>query len=148
MFLSNLLYPAILGAFVYEIFSVSLPTTNVPGAEQTVNVEQIIFQSVVLMLFAMDYLYTIIDEDENKYSWLQFAVDCAIVGCLFLAFKASELAVAQRPDWLHEPVWWMFLTKLLSVVWEASKTRTEGYVAFKRFEVRSDALFLVAYAVV
>lgn len=121
--MTGLIYPAFLGAVIYE----GLPKllSLLTGSKISGSVGFLII--ALIILYSYDFVYTVKDNPKG-YGGTQFLSDLLIVLCLYFATKIVFSAFIpsdqnnQEPlfitDYLNTPVVWLFLTKLLSVFWE------------------------------
>lgn len=76
--LYNLLYPAFLGTLIYNYFD------KYPALSTGVGVTLFL----MLILFSLDFIYSLSEEVIRNYSGWQFVFDIFIVGLLFIAAKS------------------------------------------------------------
>jgi hypothetical protein len=140
--MTNLLYPAVLGTILYAFGDEAWKQ----GVRlfTTFRIEPLLALALVV-LFTLDYAYTLNDNAQGNYGAWQFSLDCVTLGLLFLAGKAI-LAVPSQ-SWLSLPVL-LLAVKLLAVLYEISRLPRTGVSdmvakAWKNYE--SDAYLLIAY---
>lgn len=113
--MATLIYPSFLGAFLYDFFDGAVrhpslllqPATGVCLA--------------VLILFSLDYLYTVFYASRaQRYDVTAFAADAIIVILMYLAFKVAWAQVKgdQLPAYFPMLSWCLFATKVVSFGWE------------------------------
>ncbi len=180
--MATLIYPAILGAIIYDVFKLFILDVGKHPAPQL-----IVLIFALILLYVVDYTYTVV-ERPKKYSTCQFIGDLFIVISLFFAIKlvlaqipimdtneSFRSSFPQAPLVLSFPIFWLFITKILSVYWEvvepprdfnfwpfcgfskatlslyfcgsASDTDNDKH-ALKFFEVTSDLAFVIVYGLI
>jgi hypothetical protein len=126
--LTGLLYPAILGAVIYDawkLFFLEVDKHPTFGSGALV--------IVLIALYVVDFSYAAVRHD-STYSGKKFLGDCTIVFSLFFAIKlvlaevpctnAEESLKRSFPrfaecfPFVSDSVFWLFMTKILSVFWE------------------------------
>jgi hypothetical protein len=137
--MSNLLYPAFLGTFIYS-------------AVDTINQDiDFVYSPAGLLVicllihFVMDYLYSV-DQPTARggYSIWQFALDIGIVVCLFFALRA---ALQQSVPLGLSPVIWLSIMKVGALFWEVSELKGGHWTKIKLLEVSMDTFFAFVYVV-
>lgn len=139
--MTGLLYPAFLGNLTYLAFETALaPEPFLATASGVLIV-------VLVVHYVFDFDYTLTHKSIGAYGAGQFALDLAIVACLYLAIRT---AIAQHvgvpfADWQLAPTLWLFLTKVLATGWEAYDAGRGSWDCSKKVAVGLDASFGVAY---
>ncbi len=85
-FTIGLLYPAVLGALIYEIFS-GLPHTSFKAIGDDWTKYPLVLG--IIIVFAFDYLYTNTEDIRSTYSVRQGLCDFLIVSVLFISMKTA-----------------------------------------------------------
>lgn len=124
-----LLYPAFLGALMYEGFEklVTLTEKNV-----TCPCATILLIAAMFILYVFDFIYTNVEKVE--YDGSNFLCDLIIVIFLYFSFKVAFLQIeipcvekcdsnlkSTLSEYLQTPAIWLLLTKLASVIWELTE---------------------------
>ena len=139
--LEQLFYPAILGSAIYAIFERLFSSES-----SFITIATGILVLALVVLYVADYAYTVVNVVPSKYSVVQFVTDMLIVLCFYLAVKAALGSFIFGAS----VVFWLFITKLLSVVWEISEVARNNHKwsSMDKYEVGSDAAFMVIYLVI
>lgn len=149
LLMANLLYPAVHGTLLYTLLQVSVERFSTPlePAVLARRSVELVFLACLLVHFAIDYLYTVINEHKPEYGVVSFVFDAVIVGCLFLAGSAV-LPKANDPigavGWLTNPAIWLVIGKVAGALWEWRLRREDP--TRSRFGMGSDVYFALLYA--
>ena len=117
----GLIYPAILGAIIYNIFQ---------GYEQASNI-QMLFVIALALLFSFDFLFTADDDSKRIYNPIRLLLDFSLT---LLTFKAIDLVI--QPDFpasLKTVGLCLFMFKFVSLLWELAGTKNEHWKAAAYF---------------
>ena len=154
--MTGLLYPAFLGALMYEGFEklVALPAKDVACPCAT-----IFLIAVMLALFIFDYVYTYVCK--TNYDGRKFLCDLVIIIFLYFSFKVAFLKIelpyvemhasfrnSTLPEQLQWPAIWLFLTKLASVIWEYSERDKNNPVKYNsdlKTDLYAGNIYLLIY---
>lgn len=139
--LTGLLYPAILGAVVYDAWKLFF--FEIDKHPDSGSVALVI---ALIALYVVDFSYTVVRPDWT-YSWKKFFGDCFIVFSLFFAiklvfagipvigdkesFKKSFPRLIERLPVVSDPIFWWFVTKAFSVYWEKQEAEKEAKEKFR-----------------
>ncbi len=146
--MANLLYPAVHGTLLYTLMqaivdSASLTDPNVMLQRHA----EVVFLMCLVVHFAVDYLYTIINERKPDYELPQFLFDFVIVACLFLAgsvIPPKAIESSQKVgDLLSNPAVWLCVGKLAGACWEWWLRQRDGNRG--KFGLLSDMYFFSLY---
>jgi hypothetical protein len=148
--ISSLLYPAFLGAMMYQAAE---KLFKCPDFYDTL--KRVIVIALIIH-YVLDWAYTVINKgDEEPYPWKKFLSDLGIVVCLYIAFRLflEDEDNLLSSDWalFKTPVYFLFLTKLFALVWEyleVWKLRIYQWSPIKKMEIGTDGLLAAAYFVV
>ncbi len=134
--LTSLLYPAILGAVIYDVFKIIMEHGLAGIIGQT-----LFLVFALVMLYVVDFSYTVVEVDDdvmeekevNKiYHLGMFLCDFIIVISLFIATKLLISAIdaphfPENPKMSTNIAFWVIfclcITKLFSVFWEIPKKK-------------------------
>lgn len=128
IFITGLVYPAFLGAFLYEAVQGFLKLSST----------QYILVFALIFLFSWDYLYTTDKERKKLYNVKRMFLDVGLVFLLYISLRHALKIPMQNVSaiWLY-----LALFKFLSLVWEwagvPDKQRTLAAI--------SHSVFLVLY---
>lgn len=128
-----LLYPAFLGAWVYEALdAVFLSFTT---AQKTA-IAQLALSASLLFHYMVDYLYTF-QTSPKIYSSTHFFLDIGILFCLYAGLKIS---LSENYDSMIVEIWIaLSVMKLLALTWKWVSKDFKG--------MRYDSLFFLTYAI-
>ena len=160
--LIGLFYPAILGAVIYDVFKIFLeifsrlefPNSvldifNNPSILLGIQSQVLSFVFALILLYAVDFSYSDVETDNDatsgeRYRFTQFICDTIIVLSLFITTQlllaaipgsaaTNESSSIREVNTSATPViFWMFITKLASVIWEIPKKEEWGYVPISK----------------
>lgn len=142
--ITGLIYPAVLGAYIYEGSTKAIAVFGMGGFSALLST---VFTKglIVLLLFFHymgDFLYTLDENPKSYYSVPRFLSDIFIILSMFIAFRVA---------FNHSDVWIIALalsaTKASSLVWEGFGG-LKGIQSKNKSAIILDALFLVFYIIV
>jgi uncharacterized membrane protein len=136
--MAELLYPAFLGALIYDAAKKIEPANGL-----TLSLAGVLIV-LLLLHYLMDYLYTITHRPAD-YSWWHFWLDAVIVLCLFFAVRGAM--DANSMPWGLPPVAWLVVTKVAAVLWEFAEVPAGPRWRTKRLAIATDAVFGIFYVV-
>jgi len=150
--MTGLIYPAILGAMIYEGLAELLSWLQriiAIGFCQASSATGFLIVAL-FVLYTFDYLYTCIDD--TGYDGGNFVCDLTIVVLLYLTIKIgfhpnqyeADKPLQELPAFLYTPAIPLFLTKVVSVLWEyidGKKDKEEH----KHFDLSTDFMSGIFY---
>ena len=145
--MANLLYPAIHGTLLYTLFQVVAERFSASLTEPHLIARrsiEAVFLASLLVHFAIDYLYTVINEFKPNYKLPAFLFDLTIVACLFLAGSAVSPKFNESAPVLANPAIWLAIGKLAAVIWEGLLFFEDKHRS--KFGILSDSYFCLIYA--
>ncbi|MEM7601190.1 MAG: hypothetical protein AAF357_07200 [Verrucomicrobiota bacterium] len=128
---TGLIYPAFLGAWIYNVSEDVFGITEGTSTMQFVQVSLIV---ALLVLYVTDYIHTF-DETLEKYRLPQFALDLAILVCLFgcLMYSSDD----NFADHLLKLWILLAVAKAVGLIWDVLDSDWTG--------LRIDVPFVVLY---
>jgi len=127
----NLLYPALLGSFIYGIIGILTKNNGIPILDLAI-------AFLIIVLFICDYYYTLNENIEKKYNLLQGTLDFLIMILLYLSMSGI-LKMNGLDFQFHLILFFLAITKLLSVVWETVPKEKD------KMAIITDGLFFFLY---
>ena len=141
----SLLYPGVLGSLIY-----ALPDNLVSKRIELSN-DQLFVAIAFLLLFTIDYAYSITDSSKAAYSRGTFIADLLIV---FFLFVVGQKALGTKLFESIEPAFLMVAAKLCAVFWEQVRNQDAAAGAGKGLsyesgaEAKTDWACVVVYLVI
>jgi hypothetical protein len=170
--MTALLYPAILGALIYEglaILGIQINNGLFTDSHTVPFLLNLLLIVALIILYIYDFVYTVWDDEEGGYGKLKFTFDLLIVMCLYSAIKVTFNTTGvhiNKEDikftgFFNNPLVWLIGTKVLATAWEFLGIyhkvswdwlkiweSLKNWKSLKDFDFSSDFLLGIGYIVI